>query len=108
MPRRWRIWGVLLGSCVLVSGCALSSFIKRPGENGCDPAKMAAHYALEEGETVLTREEVQRAAVLGSGLGAALEADSEGGEGHPCLACTASRKRTRLARLLKAYASDEA
>lgn len=90
----------------MLGGCAFSSCLKR-GE-GCDPAGMAARYALEDAEAILTPEQVQRAAVEGSGLGQALDSDAEGGEGHPCLACTASRKRGRLSRLLKAYASDEA
>jgi hypothetical protein len=106
MRRSWGRWLILLGGCGLLGGCAFSSCLKRSG--GCDPAQMAARYALDDDEAVLTPEQVQRAAVVNSGVAKALEDDSEGGDGHPCLACTAGRKRARLSRLLKAYAADEA
>jgi hypothetical protein len=106
MRRRWRDWLILLGGCALLNGCAFSTCQKRPA--ACDPAKLAAHYSLEDAEAVLTPEQVQRLAVENSGVAQALDADAEGGDGHPCLACTAGRKRARLSRLLKAYAADEA
>lgn len=100
----WSNWLVVVGGCALLSGCALHH-ATRPA--GCDLATLGSRYALHEGEVVLTPEEVQRRAVQGSGLGSALDADSEGADGHPCLSCAASAKRRRLARILKAYAADE-
>ncbi len=105
MRRNGRNWLLLLGTACLMSGCALSSSLRH--QSSCDPSRLATHYALDQSETVLAPEQVQRWAVENSGLAKALDSDSEGGDGHPCLACTASQKRNRLAKLLKAYAADE-
>jgi hypothetical protein len=108
MPQAWRTWLFLLGGCLGLAGCLPGSCFKRSQDPGCNLDKLAAAYALQEGEIVLTPEQVQRNAVVGSGLGKALENEADGRDGHVCLACLPSRKRARLARILKAYAADEA
>ncbi|MFO0879397.1 MAG: hypothetical protein U0840_18780 [Gemmataceae bacterium] len=107
MGKRWQVWLIVLGGAALLSGCALHSATHAPGSAGCDLDKLGQRYALKEGETVLTPQEVQRRAVINSGLGQALQTDGDDSEGHPCLACGASQKRKRLSRILKAYAADE-
>lgn len=107
MRQVWHSSLVLLGSCLFLAGCLTSACHTCKEDPGCELSRLAQHYRLEEGEIVLTPEEVQRRAVLGSGMGNALETDADEREAHPCLACSPSRKRDHLARLLKAYASDE-
>ena len=107
MRRAWRTWLFLLSACLLQAGCCFSSSNSRKDPN-CTLDKLAGAHKLQDGETVLTPEQVQRNAVVGSGLGKALESDAEGREGHECLACLPSRKRGKLARIMKAYAADEA
>jgi hypothetical protein len=106
MPRAWRTWLILAGASACLAGCLPGSCFRR-ADPGPDAEQLAAAHALQEGEAVLTPEQVQRNAVLNSGLGKAL-ADDEGRDGHACLACLPARKRARLMRLLKGYAADEA
>lgn len=95
---------IVLTACAALAGCLPCG--KRQPEL-CDPSQHLGAHSLQEGEVVLTPEQVQRSAVLNSGLGKALEGDA-GKDGHECLACLPSRKRAKLAHVLKAYAADEA
>lgn len=112
MQRPWREWLIVLGGCAVLAlggGCGGSS-LRCQQPRGCDPDRLAAAHALEEGEVVLTPDQVQRGAVFGAGQASALEAgrssNDEDGCGGGCLRGGGS-KPARLRRRLKAYFSDE-
>lgn len=104
MRLRWRTPLILL-LCGPLAGCLPCAALPRPADPNCTLEHLGNAHALEDGEVVLTPDEVQRNAVRNSGVGAALEADS--GNDPSCLTCLPGHKRAALTRLLKAYAADE-
>jgi hypothetical protein len=106
MRQVWRTWLVCLMACVLVAGC-LPPCLKRPDLPGCELGHLAKAHTLTDEEIVLTPQQVQRYAVINSGMGEALESDSADKDDPLCLTCLPGRKRARLARLLKGFAADE-
>jgi len=108
MPRSGRTWLILVAACAGLAGCVPGSCLRPKADPNCTLDKLATAHALDDTEVVLTPEQVQRNAVVNSGLGKSLESDADGRDGHVCLSCLPSRKRGALARVMKAYAADEA
>ena len=108
MPQRGRIAWMLAGYVLLLGGCSSSTCLKCKGDPQCDPRKNLAQFSLAPGEKVVTPEEVQRDAVINNGVARSLQKDSEGEDRESCVMCGPGQKRTKLARLMKSYAADEA